>query len=209
MIGGGLRLNWDASGAFYMSGGTALFVNAFIENNNENPVMIADGTGVFINTTIAGNRGTTGSNANMTITTTGTTSRAALYNSVVRNNLLQTYGTGVRFYNTIAPDIYNASVIRGVSIPPDEITESLPDGLLANEGEDGHYPLTPEGDWNNTSPGYNVIMDTVGVVGDPDLVGADTWEKTLLKEIKAALSKDGTGKKNRFNGTIDLGAEEE
>jgi hypothetical protein len=200
MIGGSLSLNWDAGGVFSMTSGKALLVNTAIENNHENPVMISGGTGWFINTSITGNRGTIHSNADRTITTSTASGsdNARFYNSVVRDNFLQTYGAGVWFYDTVAPDINGDAVtING--------TTSLSGGPLKNTGNNAHYPLNPDGTWNDSSPGYVVIVDAVG---DPAAAAPGTWEKTVLDEIKAALLRDGKGR-NRFNGTIDLGAAEE
>jgi hypothetical protein len=196
MRGGGLRLNWDAGGVFSMTGGKALLVNTVIENNNENPVNITGGTGIFINTTIAGNRGTTGSDAVDTISTGATNGAVELYNSVVRNNFLQTYGARVWFYDTIAPNIHGLSVTRNGTI-------SLPDGSLAEGGNIDHYPLAADGTWNDDSPGYGIIVETAG---NPESVTPGTWEAELLDEIKKALMHDGEGG-GRFKGSrIDLGA---
>jgi hypothetical protein len=195
MIGGSLSLNWDAGGVFRMANGEALFVNTVIKNNHENPVMVNWGTAYFINTSITGNRGTTGSDANLTITTATTpgSDNVRFYNSVVKDNFLQTYGEGVRFYNTIALDIDGNAVTKNG-------TESLSkDALLVNKGDNNYYPLS-NGDWNINSPGYSVIEDAAG----NDL----NWQSVVLEEIKDALKKDVNGG-DRFKGDhIDLGAEE-
>jgi hypothetical protein len=200
MIGGGLSLNWDAGGVFAMSGGQALLVNVRIDGNHENPVKVSNaGQGYFVNTSITGNRGTTNSDADRTITTgntysADTTGEVRLYNSVVIDNFLQTYGDNVWFYNTMAPDSNGLAVSRNS-------TTSLVKGPLENRGNNNYYPLTSGGTWNTSAPGYSIITDVQGSTGNP-------WKTTAEAAMKAALLKDGTGN-SRFNGTIDLGAEEQ
>jgi hypothetical protein len=188
MIGGKLHLNWDAGGVFYMSAGQALLVNTVIEGNHENPVQLAGGTAFFVNSSITGNFGTTGSDANQTITTSGT-SAVHFYNSVVRYNLLQTYGTNIWFNQTVAPNLSGSSVTRhGTSLP---LSQPLP-----NQGINTHYPLDTTYSWRDTYPGESVMDDITDAVAP-----------AVAVEILEALKKDGYGNP-RYTGTIDLGAAE-
>jgi hypothetical protein len=200
MIGGRLHLNWDAGGVFAVSGGKALLVNVRIDGNHENPVKVSNsGTGIFINTSITGNRGTTESDADRTITTDGA-GTVHLYNSVVTDNFLQTYGDNVWFHNTIAPDI------NGATVNQTNGTVSWPYGSpWVNQGDDSYYPLDSVGAWSIGAPGYTVITD---VVGDPASTTPGAWKHTAAAGMKAALLKDGNSN-SRFNGTIDLGAVEQ
>jgi hypothetical protein len=200
MIGGKLELNADAGGVLSIANtGQALLINTFIEKNQDNPVLIRNsGIGVFINTTITGNLGWSYDPAEWTIGTRNSGS-VELYNSVVTGNTLQTYGTGVEFYNTIAPDIDDAPVSCNG-------TESLPiESPRENEHSAGYYPLTSGYTWNTSWAwsGYEIIKNYVADPADPSNV-----DNELLNEIKNALKVDGNGH-DRFRGSsIDLGAEE-
>jgi hypothetical protein len=191
MVGGALSLNWDAGGVIGIGGSAqAVLVNLSVTNNNDNPVMITgSGKGIFINASITGNRGISYAEAPYTIGTSSS-GTGEFYNCVVKDNSLQTYGAGISFYDTLAPDI-NGSPASGANS-----TVSLPDGTLVNRGNNVHYPLDPDGDWNTGSPGEVAISAAV-------------TDAVVLAEITEALKVDVNGG-SRFKGSaIDLGAAEE